>query len=72
MPTLPDGMEIRTVENLFKPVDMDDLKAREEINISVALAFQISPENIGFRTGTKLEHQRLQGRSCGTSNCCRT
>ena len=33
-------------------VDMDDLKAREEINISVALAFQISPENIGFRTGT--------------------
>lgn len=52
MPTLYDGMEIRTVENLFKPVDMDDLKAREEINISVALAFQISPENIGFRTGT--------------------
>lgn len=52
MPTLYDGMEIRTIENLFKPVDMDDLKAREEINISVALAFQISPENIGFRTGT--------------------
>lgn len=50
-PTLKDGMEIRTLD-VFKPVDMNDLEAREKINIDVALAFQISPENIGFRTGT--------------------
>ena len=52
IPTLKDGMEIRTIDNLFKPVDMADLEAREKINEQVALAFQISPENIGFRTGT--------------------
>jgi HK97 family phage portal protein len=52
MPTLKDGMEIRAVENIFKPVDMNDLEARNDINIAVATAFQISPENIGFRTGT--------------------
>lgn len=51
-PVFKDGMEIRTVENLFKPVDMADLEAREKINEQVCLAFQISPENIGFRTGT--------------------
>ena len=51
-PVFKDGMEIRTVDNLFKPVDMADLEAREKINEQVALAFQISPENIGFRTGT--------------------
>lgn len=52
-PVFKDGMEIRTVDNLFKPVDMADLEAREKINEQVCLAFQISPENIGFRTGTK-------------------
>lgn len=52
MPVFKDGMEIRTVDNLFKPVDMDDLEARENINIMVANAFQVSPENVGFRTGT--------------------
>ncbi|GAA6124216.1 hypothetical protein BPY_23240 [Bifidobacterium psychraerophilum] len=52
MPTFKDGMEIRTVENMFKPIDMNDLEARQNINILVATAFQISPENIGFRTGT--------------------
>ena len=51
-PTFKDGMEIRTVDNVFKPVDVADLDARKEINILVATAFQISPENIGFRTGT--------------------
>ncbi|MBW3090427.1 phage portal protein [Bifidobacterium miconisargentati] len=51
-PVFKDGMEIRTVDNLFKPVDMADLEAREKINEQVALAFHISPENIGFRTGT--------------------
>ena len=51
-PVFKDGMEIRTVDNLFKPVDMADLEAREKINEQVCLAFQISPENIGFRTGT--------------------
>lgn len=51
-PVFKDGMEIKTVDNLFKPVDMADLEAREKINEQVALAFQISPENIGFRTGT--------------------
>ena len=49
---LGDGMEVRSNDGIFKPVDMDDLEAREKINIDVALAFQISPENIGFRTGT--------------------
>ena len=52
LPVLKDGMEIRSVENIFKPVDMNDLEARNDINIAVATAFQISPENIGFRTGT--------------------
>ncbi|TPF97570.1 phage portal protein [Bifidobacterium sp. UTCIF-39] len=48
---LRDGMEIRSLD-LFKPVDMEDIEAREKINEQVALAFHISPENIGFRTGT--------------------
>lgn len=49
---LRDGMEIRTVENVFKPVDMNDIEAREKVYEQVALAFHISPENIGFRSGT--------------------
>ncbi|NEG56141.1 phage portal protein [Bifidobacterium platyrrhinorum] len=49
---LRDGMEVREIGSLFKPVDMNDLEARDKINEQVALAFQISPENIGFRTGT--------------------
>lgn len=52
MPTFKDGMEIRTVENVFKPSDMADLDARDRINIAVANAFGISPENLGFRAGT--------------------
>lgn len=51
-PTLKDGMEIRTLDNLFKPVDMNDLEARDRISIAVANAFQISPENLGLREGT--------------------
>lgn len=51
-PTLKDGMEIRPLDNVFKPVDMNDLEARDRINIMVANAFQISPENLGFREGT--------------------
>lgn len=51
-PTLKDGMEIRTLDNLFKPVDMNDLEARDRISIAVANAFQISPENLGLRKGT--------------------
>ena len=51
-PTLKDGMEIRTLDNLFKPVDMNDLEARDRISIAVATAFQISPENLGLRQGT--------------------
>lgn len=49
---LRDGMEVRAIGDVFKPVDMADLEAREKINEQVCLAFQISPENIGFRTGT--------------------
>lgn len=49
---LRDGMEVRAIGELFKPVDMADLDAREKINEQVCLAFQISPENIGFRSGT--------------------
>ena len=45
-------MEVRAIGELFKPVDMADLDAREKINEQVCLAFQISPENIGFRSGT--------------------
>lgn len=52
MPTFKDGMEIHTVDNVFKPIDMNDLDARDKVNIDVANAFHISPENIGFRTGT--------------------
>ena len=51
-PVLKDGMEMRPLDNVFKPVDVNDLEARDRINIAVCNAFQISPENIGFRTGT--------------------
>lgn len=51
-PVLKDGMEMRSLDNVFKPVDVNDLEARDRINIAVCNAFQISPENIGFRTGT--------------------
>lgn len=52
LPVFKDGMEIRTVENLFKPIDMNDLEARDKINVAVCNAFQVSPENVGFREGT--------------------
>lgn len=51
-PVLKDGMEMRPLDNVFKPVDVNDLEARDRINIAVCNAFQISPENVGFRTGT--------------------
>lgn len=50
-PLLNDGMEIKTVD-AFKPVDVNDLEARDRINIAVCNAYHISPENLGFRTGT--------------------
>lgn len=52
MPILSDGMELRALDNVFKPVDVNDLEARDKVNIAVANAFHISPENLGFRTGT--------------------
>ena len=51
-PVLKDGMEFRSLDNVFKPVDMNDLEARDRINIAVCNAFQVSPENVGFRSGT--------------------
>lgn len=50
-PLFEDGMEIRTAD-AFKPVDVDDLNARDRINIAVCNAYHVSPENIGFRSGT--------------------
>jgi HK97 family phage portal protein len=50
-PLLNDGMAIHPVD-AFKPIDMNDLEASEKIRISVANAFHISPENLGFRSGT--------------------
>lgn len=50
-PLLNDGMEIKTVD-AFKPVDVNDLEARDRINTAVCNAYHISPENLGFRTGT--------------------
>lgn len=50
-PILKDGMEFRTID-AFKPVDVNDLDARDRINIAVCNAYHISPENVGFRTGT--------------------
>lgn len=50
-PILKDGMEFRTID-AFKPVDVNDLEARDRINIAVCNAFHVSPENIGFRSGT--------------------
>lgn len=52
IPTLYDGMELRTID-AFKPVDMADIDARREIAVEVANAYRISPENLGIRTGTK-------------------
>ena len=51
-PLLEDGMQIHTLD-AFKPVDMADLDARDRINVAVANAYHISPENLGFRTGNK-------------------
>lgn len=50
-PLLNDGMEIKPVD-AFKPVDVNDLEARDRVNIAVCNAYHISPENLGFRTGT--------------------
>ena len=44
-------MEFRTID-AFKPVDVNDLEARDRINIAVCNAYHVSPENLGFRTGT--------------------
>lgn len=51
-PLLEDGMQIHTLD-AFKPVDMADLDARDRVNVAVANAYHISPENLGFRTGNK-------------------
>ena len=70
-PVLKDGMEMRPLDNVFKPVDVNDLEARDRINIAVCNAFQISPENIGFRTGTNPISAPTR-RSSGTWSSCRT
>lgn len=50
-PIINDGMKILPLD-AFKPIDMQDLDARDRIRIEVANAFHISPENLGFRAGT--------------------
>lgn len=58
-PLLNDGMEIKTVD-AFKPVDVNDLEARDRINIAVCNAYHVSPENLGFRTGTNSNIQAFK------------
>nr|WP_274608234.1 phage portal protein [Bifidobacterium miconisargentati] len=52
MPMLFGGAEIRGLDT-FKPCDVNDLQARTDIAIQVCNAYHISPENVGYRTGTK-------------------
>ena len=58
-PILKDGMEFRTID-AFKPVDVNDLEARDRINIAVCNAYHVSPENLGFRTGTNSNIQAFK------------
>ena len=47
---LDDGMHA-TALNGFKPIDVDDLNARDKVKIDVANAYGIPPEIIGIREG---------------------
>lgn len=47
---LDDGMKATTL-NGFKPIDVDDLNARDKVKIDVANAYGIPPEIIGIREG---------------------
>ena len=47
---LDDGMHA-TALNGFKPIDVDDLNARDKVKIDVANAYDIPPEIIGIREG---------------------
>lgn len=45
-----DGMKIEAL-NMFKPIDVQDLTARDKVKIDVAVAYGIPPEIVGFREG---------------------
>ncbi len=47
---LEDGMKMKTLD-MFKPVDMDDLNARDKVKIDIANAYGIPAEIIGIREG---------------------
>ncbi|KFI49954.1 phage portal protein [Bifidobacterium biavatii] len=47
---LEDGMKAEVVAG-FKPIDVDDLNARDKVKIDVANAYGIPPEIIGIREG---------------------
>ncbi|MDK6445732.1 phage portal protein [Alloscardovia omnicolens] len=47
---LEDGMTMRTLD-MFKPIDMNDLEARDKVKIDIANAYGIPAEIIGIREG---------------------
>ena len=56
---LDDGMHA-TALNGFKPIDVDDLNARDKVKIDVANAYGIPPEIIGIREGNFQQPHRFQ------------
>lgn len=47
---LEDGMTMKTLD-MFKPIDMNDLEARDKVKIDIANAYGIPAEIIGVREG---------------------
>lgn len=47
---LEDGMTMHTLD-MFKPIDMNDLEARDKVKIDIANAYGIPAEIIGIRQG---------------------
>lgn len=69
-PVFKDGMEIRTVENLFKPVDMADLEAREKSTnrcVSHSRSRRKTSASAPALTATSAPTKR----NSGTWSCCR-
>lgn len=62
-PLLSDGMEIKSIDGAYKPVDVDDLEARQQVACRVAEAFHVSPELVGFREGTASNLSELRARA---------
>lgn len=47
---LEDGMSMKTLD-MFKPIDMNDIEARDKVKIDIANAYGIPAEIIGIREG---------------------